>query len=163
DLVSLAVLCARPPCGNPQTAMIPTADPAAVCDFCGLPLPRGWWSASPAGAVGEKAYCCFGCRFAAAITQEKGGAGAAQWTLTCLGLSVFLTMNVLVFSMALWTQDLYGDPEGSGPLSTALRGLFRYLCLLLSLPVLLLLGGPLLENSWENLRRGLINTDLLLV
>jgi heavy metal translocating P-type ATPase len=73
-------------------------------------------------------------------------------------------MNVMVFTMALWTQDFYGaDASGADPVTVSLRGLFRYLSLLLALPVLLLLGGPLLDNAWTALRRGEVATDLLLV
>ncbi len=40
---------------------------------------------------------------------------------------------------------------------------FRYLCLLLSLPVLWLLGRPLAASAWQNLRHGGPTTDLLMV
>ena len=81
-----------------------------------------------------------------------------------LGLAVFFSMNVMAFTMALWTQDLYpGQGAGTEPGAVVLFGLFRYLSLLLALPVLLLLGGPLLENAWQNLRRGYVTTDLLLL
>jgi heavy metal translocating P-type ATPase len=110
----------------------------------------------------ETAYCCFGCRFAAA-SGAADDAGAANRTLGRLGLAIFLSMNVVVFTMALWTQDFYGDQAANGALATTLSGLFRYLALLLALPVLLLLGGPLLENSWINLRRGIFSSDALLV
>jgi heavy metal translocating P-type ATPase len=107
-------------------------------------------------------YCCFGCRFAAAVTQSRGEQGAATWTLARLGLAIFLTMNVMVFTMALWTQDFYGADGGQAWVA-ALRGLFRYLSLLFALPVLLILGGPLLDSAWQALRRGELTTDLLLV
>ena len=41
--------------------------------------------------------------------------------------------------------------------------MFRYLCLLLSLPVMWLLGRPLAASAWQNLRRGGPSTDLLMV
>jgi heavy metal translocating P-type ATPase len=111
-----------------------------------------------------KQYCCFGCRFAAAVTQARGEQGAANWTLTRLGLAIFLTINVMVFTMALWTQDFYGETaSGSETVVPVLRGLFRYLCLLFAVPVLFLLGVPLAENACASLRRGVLNTDLLLV
>ena len=136
------------------------------CAYCGLPIPQPWWPwISPAPRKdGEKAYCCFGCRFAAAVTRQQGEEGAANWTLVCLGVAVLLTMNVMVFTMALWTQDFYrGEGETPGELAQVLRALFRYLCLLFAFPVILLLGLPLLDNAWDHLRHGLIHTDLLLV
>lgn len=134
------------------------------CDFCGLPLPGAMWESSDAAAADASAeeYCCFGCRFAAAVTRERGETGAIRWTLTRLGLSIFLSMNVMAFTMALWTNDVYGGDDG-GALAASLYGLFRYLCLLFSLPVLILLGGPLLDNAWQALRRGALSTDLLLL
>ncbi len=128
--------------------------PAPSCDYCGLPVP----AREGAGPV----YCCFGCRFAAGVTQARGEQGAAGWMLARLGLAVFLSMNVMVFTMALWTQDFYGAPA-EGALEQVLRGLFRYLCLLFALPVLFLLGGPLAENAWQSWRQGTPTTDGLLV
>jgi heavy metal translocating P-type ATPase len=107
-------------------------------------------------------YCCFGCRFAAAVTQARGEQGQVNWVLTRLGVAIFLTMNVMVFTMALWSQDLYEGGTGS-VLTASLSGLFRYLALLFALPVLLLLGGPLLENAWDSLRGGRLTADLLLL
>lgn len=134
------------------------------CDFCGLPIP-GFSRTQPAEAEGgapEPQFCCFGCRFASAVTQERGDTGAIRWTLMRLGLSIFLSMNVMAFSMALWTGDVYGQVQ-TGTLQTPLFGLFRYLCLLFSFPVVVLLGGPLMDSAWQALRRGMLSTDLLLV
>lgn len=113
-------------------------------------------------AAADGHYCCFGCRFASAVTRERGETGAIRWTLARLGLSIFLTMNVMAFTMALWTNDVYGGDEG-GALAASLYGLFRYLCLLFSLPVVMLLGAPLLDDAWRALRRRALSTDLLLV
>ncbi|MGE5193393.1 MAG: heavy metal translocating P-type ATPase [Deltaproteobacteria bacterium] len=136
----------------------------ATCDFCGLPLAGSLWTTPEAcgSQPGAAQYCCFGCRFAAAVTRERGETGAIRWTMTRLGLSIFLSMNVMAFTMALWTGDVYGS-DGGGTLAASLFGLFRYLCLVLSLPVLILLGGPILENAWQALRRGALSTDLLLL
>ncbi len=137
-----------------------SAKPAsAACDYCGLPL-RG---SARKRAQREPEYCCFGCRFAAAINDERGDCGAVRWTLTRLGLGVFFTMNESVFSMALWTGDVYArDPTG-GVKAATLEELFRYLSLLFALPVLWLLGGPLAANAWRDLRASRFSVDLLLV
>jgi P-type Cu+ transporter len=128
------------------------------CDYCQLPV------AAPAGHDGEGVYCCYGCRLAAEITGASGEAGAARWTLVRLGLAVFLSINVMMFTMVLWTDQLYdARAAGSGPLAAALADLFRYLCLVLSLPVLWLLGVPLLENALAMRRRDVAAADLLIV
>ena len=144
--------------------MNPVQPRPRVCYYCQSPLPTGWWDrrADPSAVEESELYCCIGCRMAAAIVQEKGEAGAARGMLTRLGLSIFFSMNVMAFTMALWTTDVY---EAAGPgdqLLVVMHGLFRHLVLLFSLPVLFLLGVPLLDSTWENLRRGLLSTDALL-
>jgi heavy metal translocating P-type ATPase len=136
----------------------------ATCDYCGLPLKGSLWTAAEMRDAEPRAdqYCCFGCRFAAAVTRERGETGAIRWTMTRLGLAIFLSMNVMAFTMALWSGDVYGNSV-EGALASSLFGLFRYLCLVLSLPVLILLGGPILENAWQALCRGALSTDLLLL
>ncbi|MGZ3469628.1 MAG: heavy metal translocating P-type ATPase, partial [Isosphaeraceae bacterium] len=144
--------------------MSPMQPQPRVCDYCQSPLPTGWWGrwADPPEVEAAELYCCLGCRMAAAIVQEKGEAGAARGMLTRLGLSIFFSMNVMAFTMALWTTDVY---EAAGPenqLLIVMHGLFRHVVLLFSLPVLFLLGVPLAGGTWQNLRRGVLSTDALL-
>ncbi|MBC8353169.1 MAG: cation-translocating P-type ATPase [Planctomycetes bacterium] len=128
------------------------------CDYCGLPL-----ATSQSESDGPR-YCCFGCRVASAIANESGEEGHNRWTLTRLGLAIFFTMNVMVFTLALWSWDVYeSDVALSSQSASALFELFRYLSLLLSSIVVLMLGGPLLENAYENLRHRVVTTDLLIV
>jgi heavy metal translocating P-type ATPase len=137
------------------------------CAYCGLPVSSRRSSvtstdeSTTSGTGGAEEYCCLGCRFAAAVTQEKGEIGQARWTLTRLGLSIFFTMNVMVFTMALWSWDVY-DIGGGQELASFLRQLFRQLCFVCALPVLLMLGVPLLQSAWGTIRRGELTTDLLL-
>ncbi len=72
-------------------------------------------------------------------------------------------MNVVAFSMTLWTADVYQvEAGGHAELIATLEGLFRHLTLLCAAPVLYLLGWPLFENALEGVRRGVFSTDLLL-
>lgn len=131
-----------------------------ACAYCHLPLPGSHWG----DAKPEEVYCCYGCRFAAAVAGATGEQGQASWLLARLGVSIFFSLNVMAFTMALWSGDVYGPAgEPSLPLESSLAQLFRYLCMLLALPVLVLLGGPLLENAYTCLRQGRLNMDLLLV
>ena len=139
------------------------------CDYCGLPVTGGWLFARkrPIAVVPtapEPLYCCLGCRLAADITRSRGEEGAANWTLVRLGLALFFTLNVMVFTMALWSQDVYGvGPDGVVPLADALAELFRWLCLIFAIPVLLLLGVPMAGSAWSALRGGTPTADLLIV
>ena len=141
--------------------MIAVKRQSETCDYCGLPLPGACNTPSDEESQVAK-YCCFGCRFAADVTQEKGEEGAVRWTLTRLGLSIFFTMGVMVFTMALWSYDVY-DVDLEGQLVASLTDIYRYLCLLFSYPVLFFLGIPLLINAVEALKRGSLSTDLLLI
>ena len=94
--------------------------------------------------------------------QDRSEAGAARGLLTRLGLSIFCTMNVMAFTMALWTTDVYGPASPRAGCSIGFQGLFRYIVLLFSLPVLGLLGIPLFTATWQSVRQGLVSTDALL-
>jgi heavy metal translocating P-type ATPase len=140
-----------------------------ICDYCKLPLSAGWWGGAGAERTrGDEPeakpalYCCLGCRMAATIAEAKDTGGMPRAVFARLGLSVFFTMNVMAFTMALWSTDVYGPGDGPSPLATTLVGLFRYLVLLFSLPVLGLLGLPLFEQAWSSLRRGVLSTEWLL-
>ncbi|MCA8996595.1 MAG: hypothetical protein KDA80_06415, partial [Planctomycetaceae bacterium] len=133
----------------------------SACRYCGLPVPEPIWDRSAPAQQGS-AYCCYGCRFAHAVTQESGEEGAARWTLTQLGLAIFFSMNVMVFTIALWAYNgSHAAPDQQ--MAQSLADLFRHICLLMSLPVLFLLGRPLLENALEQIRQRVFSTDLLLV
>lgn len=128
-----------------------------ACTFCGLPtpLPRDAPDVDDADV-----YCCLGCRIAAGIMGGEETAGNRS-VLTRLGLAVFFAMNVMVFTMVLWSWNIHDIQEDSQVL--AFRELLRYACLLFSTPVLILLGGPLVESSWESCRHGRFTTDVLLL
>jgi heavy metal translocating P-type ATPase len=132
---------------------VATHEHPRACDYCGLPAGGG------AADVGEPVFCCFGCRFAASITAAQGDDGQARWMMTRLGLAVFFTMNVMVFTMLLWSQP-EGEPSAQ---AGALYGLARHACLLFTAPVLVLLGGPLCDDAVAELRRGRGSLNLLLL
>src|SRR6476660_5111870 len=131
---------------------------APACDFCGLPI-------YSAANTAEPRYCCYGCRFAASVTAAEGDEGQARWAMTRLGLAIFFWMNVMVFTMLLWSQpdDVVGTlrvplfEDGTRSVPATLAGVWydlaRYACLLFTLPVVVLLGGPLVEDAVAELRR----------
>ncbi|MBX3444432.1 MAG: cation-translocating P-type ATPase [Planctomyces sp.] len=137
--------------------------PDDQCDYCGLPLPRRLARRRPAGDSASR-FCCTGCRFSFEVVRERGEAGAAGWTLMSLGLSIFFTMSVMVFTIAHWMYGVYdlSGPAGT-PLSVAFGQLLQWLALLFTVPVLLLLGRPLIEDSLAALRSCVLSTDLLLL
>lgn len=126
---------------------------ANSCDYCGLPVAFR--------ADEGPRYCCSGCRLAASITATGGADAQARWMMTRLGLAVFFSMNVMVFTFLLWSEESAAGSGGRA--ATAFYDLARFACLLFSAPVLLLLGGPLVEGAVADLRRGRLSIDLLLV
>ena len=126
---------------------------ANSCDYCGLPV--------ASGADEGLRYCCSGCRLAASITAAGGADAQARWMMTRLGLALFFSMNVMVFTFLLWSEEAAAGSGGRA--ATAFYDLARFACLLFSAPVLLLLGGPLVEGAAADLRRGRLSIDLLLV
>lgn len=146
---------------------------APVCAHCGLPIPgrdepspiaSPASASSPVAAPPEAEFCCFGCRLANEITREASTEGELGRACVRLGLSIFLSLNVMIFTMWLWTQDVYGAAGANGsPHAVVLWNLCRYACLIFSLPVLWMLGRPVAEGAWQSLRRGAPTTDLLLL
>jgi heavy metal translocating P-type ATPase len=149
-----------------------------ACDYCGLPV---YCSPACSSATHDHdtdcstssqdaelslqreesppVYCCQGCRFAASITRATGDAGQARGLMVRLGLSLFFTMNVMAFTMYLWTQE--GVPASAA--AATFYDIGRYICLLFATPVLLLLAGPLVEDALAELRRGSPSMSGLLV
>lgn len=105
-------------------------------------------------------YCCGGCRFAAGVAGADGEVGMSRWALARLAAAIFLSFNVMVFTMALWARDL---DASAGPLDSVLADLFRYLALLFTIPVMGLLGRPLVDNALAFMFTRRLSTDLLLL
>ncbi len=124
---------------------------SVACDYCGLPTAR-------AASTDEPTYCCYGCRFAAAMATPLAESDRVMTPASAIGLSVFFTMNVVMLTMALWS---YAEAAQS-PFELALRSFLRYGALAFALPVLLLLGRPLISHAIVGMRNGIFTTDLLL-
>ncbi|MBK8267689.1 MAG: cation-translocating P-type ATPase [Planctomycetes bacterium] len=133
---------------------------AAVCDYCGLPVSVK----SNDGAVHAESplFCCYGCSFAARITRQSGERGQAVWMLTRLGLAGFLTMCVMMCSIYLYGREVY-EGDGSNATSDTIAQVLRYASLLLSTPVLFLLGAPVLQAARAQWQVRSITTDTLVV
>src|SRR5205823_12082980 len=141
---------------------------AISCSYCGLPLaggwrPRGWLGSRPpsAQASNSPVYCCSGCRFASEVTAESRAGTPINKPLARLGIAIFLTVNVVMFTMVLWTDDIY--PPTAAAQAAPMAEAIRWLSLVLSAPVIWLLAGPLAANAWQELRRGIAAVDMLLV
>lgn len=147
---------------QPSPAEIRLDDPTETdgCDYCGLPVRGSRSSGADRDAAEGGLYCCYGCRFAHAVVQERGDEGSIRWTVMRLGVAIFFTMNLMAFTMTMWSLDVYDvDPD---PFQQSLYEVFRWLSMVLALPVLLLLGVPLLLNAVTAWQQKVLSTDLLI-
>ncbi len=131
----------------------------STCDHCGLPLGRRPVLAEIDGAPIR--CCCYGCVLALQVTRARGEDGAAAAVFVRLGLGVFFAINVMMVGMPAYVPYVYGAE--AGPTDGPLFQLLRVLALVLTAPVLLLLGGPIVASASQSLRSGAANTDALIV
>jgi len=140
----------------------PSQPQAVPCAYCQLPVP-GSVAPPTADDQPEPLFCCYGCRLAAEITRGTGQEAAVRWMLVRVGTAIFMTLNLMVFTMALWSADIYGPGMADSKMEKAYDDLFRHLSLLAAAPVMLLLGPPLARSAWAGLKAGRPGADLLIV
>ncbi len=144
--------------------MSQTSTVSRTCVYCGLPVPPLLARGLDANEAG---YCCYGCRFAHGIAQARTQDEGTSWLLVRLGTAIFLSMNVMIFGLFLYSGDMF-DPSSTAEANTTsagfadlLRSLFRYGSMLFAAPVLAILGTPIVENAFQELRARRVTVDLL--
>jgi Cu2+-exporting ATPase len=117
---------------------------AALCSHCFLPLGRGRHDAEVAGD--KRNFCCYGCCLAFQVAHGETEEADAAWLLIRLGTGAFLSMNIMLFSLMLYSDKL--DMVGED-----IRPIVHWALLLLAAPTVLLLGGPFLREAWQEAAR----------
>lgn len=130
-----------------------------TCSQCGLPLGRRPIRRAVEGR--EEAFCCYGCYLTLQITRERGEEGKAQTILLRLGLGIFFAVNVMMFSLPTYFPSIY-PAEAAGLDSARFLFFLRVFLLVFSIPVLLLLGLPILWSSLRQMAQIAINVDVLI-
>lgn len=120
-----------------------TAEPTS-CRHCGL------------GAASTGGYCCYGCELAAQIAGEGEQRRSELYGL--ITFCLLLSMIVMMLSLFLFAEDVYQPAPDAG--LAWMRQAYRVASALLSTPVVLLLGAPLLRRA---LRARRFSMDLLIV
>lgn len=120
-------------------------DKLAACAHCGLAARSG------------DLYCCYGCELAAQIAKE--GAEEHSKTKAAMLVSLLLSMTVMMLSLFLFSEDVYDI--GAGAELSWLASAYRWASGILSTPVVLLLGVPVLRRAAGFLRKGRFSMDLL--
>jgi len=115
------------------------------CEHCRLPAPPG------------ERFCCYGCELAAELARE-----AAQNESRLKGiltLCLLLSMAVMMLSLFLYAEDVYGATDSLA--MARLRDLYRVMAAILSTPVVLLCGVPLLRRALARIKQRQLSMDLL--
>lgn len=123
---------------------------AGLCDHCHLPLPVRPRAQRIDGR--DQRFCCYGCALAFQAGHGHREEPETAWLLIRLGIGGFLAMNIMLFSLLLYS----GGADG------ALRQGVHVLLALLATPVMLFLGGPFARGAWADLRRRRVSGDTLI-
>ncbi|ACN99573.1 copper-translocating P-type ATPase [Sulfurihydrogenibium azorense Az-Fu1] len=129
----------------------------AECYQCGIPITGKPLKFEVDGKMED--FCCFGCYLINRTTGLRGEEGTALAFLGKFGFGYFLAMLVMMLSMYIYGSH-FVDPNDREML--LFTGFIKWVILFLSTPVMILLGIPILKNSFskENLLN--FNTDTLI-
>jgi P-type Cu2+ transporter len=131
-----------------------TPVPDALCRHCLLPVGRRGFARTVNGEGCQ--FCCYGCCIAHQVKSGSGDASEAAWFLVRLGVGSFLSMNIMLFSLLVY----------SGAFSGADRRVLPTIQLLLfglATPAVLILGEPFLRETWSQARHGRLTSSALIV
>jgi len=129
----------------------------ATCEHCGLPV----------GRLGERRevggddhwFCCYGCCLAYQVHHGAREEPEAASLLVRLGVGAFLAMNIMLFSLLLYSGALE-RPDGDGA-GGGLTALVHGLLWVLASALLVVLGGPFLRGAWQGARARRLTADAL--
>jgi Cu2+-exporting ATPase len=125
----------------------------ALCSHCLLPVGARPMQRAVNGVA--HAFCCYGCCLAFQVRNGSGEEAEATWLLIRLGVGGFLSMNVMLGSLLLY----------SGTFERADAELVPWVHLLLwilATPALVILGGPFLRDTWHQAIRGRLTSASLI-
>ncbi|MGH1480305.1 MAG: heavy metal translocating P-type ATPase [Geminicoccales bacterium] len=130
------------------------ASDASFCDHCGLPLGRFDFRREQTDS--REQFCCYGCYIGWRAARGGGDDVAAVGFLIRLGVGAFLAMNIMLFSLLLYTGAL-------DDIDLWLKPYVHGLLWLLTTPVLIILGGPFFREALSNLASGRLASSVLVV
>jgi Cu2+-exporting ATPase len=100
-------------------------------------------------------FCCYGCCIAYQVKAGRSEEFQAAWLLIRLGVGAFLSMNVMLISLAIYAGAFDAD-----------AWLIPWIHLLLwifATPALIILGGPYLRETLAHARQGRLTSSALVV
>ena len=102
------------------------------------------------------AFCCYGCCIAFQVRSGKSEEWEAAWLLIRLGVGGFLSMNIMLFSLLLYSGAFTGVDARLLPWVHLLLWIF-------ATPALIILGGPFLRETWLDGVQGRLRSSALIV
>ena len=120
--------------------MSAAATTTALCSHCLLPI-RGYGHERRVQGEDHR-FCCYGCCLAFQVGRGEGEKSEAAWLLIRLGVGAFLAMNIMLFSLLLYS----GSFEQA---DVQVRQVVHLILWALATPVLLILGWPLFRETWR--------------
>jgi P-type Cu2+ transporter len=102
------------------------------------------------------AFCCYGCCIAFQVKRGKSEEWEAAWLLIRLGVGGFLSMNIMLFSLLLYTGAFTGVDAKLLPWIHLLLWIF-------ATPAVVILGGPFLREAWLDGMQGRLTSSTLVV
>lgn len=119
----------------------------STCRHCGLPL-----SADNGSHEGD-GFCCFGCAIADEIVRERSvrEEGSLSPMHVRIAVAIIFAMSVMTFSLVSYADFIAPDAPHD-PATQSFSQLYSYLAFVFSVPVLVLLGGPMLKRLRDRQR-----------
>ena len=131
-----------------------TAADDTLCRHCLLPVGR---RAMRRTVNGEScAFCCYGCCIANQVQSGNREEWEAAWLLVRLGVGGFLSMNIMMFSLLIYTDPFAGADADMLPWIHLLLWLF-------ATPAVVILGEPFLRETWSHATQGRLTASALIV
>jgi P-type Cu2+ transporter len=128
--------------------------PQEMCSHCLLPVGLRPTRRTLDGE--DHAFCCYGCAIAFLVRHGRREESEAAWLLIRLGVGAFLSMNIMLLSLLLYTDTFTGVDAHVLPWIHGLLWLF-------ATPVVVILGGPFLRETVDGARAGRLTSSALIV
>ena len=126
----------------------------ASCEHCGLSI--GKWSHVAEIEGDENTFCCYGCFVGWQASRGGGDDSSAVGFLIRLGVGAFLTMNIMLISLLLYTGALDG-------LHADLKPYAHGILWALATPAIVVLGGPFFKESAQGIAERRLVPSMLIV
>lgn len=131
-----------------------TAHDHILCSHCSLPVGVRPMERRLDGEA--CAFCCYGCCIAFQVKSGRHEEWEAAWLLIQLGVGGFLSMNIMMFSLLLYSDAFTGVDAGVLPW-------VHFLLWIFATPAVVILGGPYLREMWLNGIQGRVTSSALIV